>query len=495
MSHQVQSEAGGWAPGFDETECVDAGGARRWAILAVLATVAFMTQLDFFIVNVALAGIGRAFSGAGLGSLSWVLNAYAIVIAAALVPAGRLADIWGRKLVLLLGVGLFVASSALCAAAPSLGVLIAGRALQGLGAAMIVPTSLGLLYPSFPKRQHTLVVGIWAAAAATAASAGPPVGGLLVGVSWRWIFLVNLPIGIATITAGIALLPEVREPRGRRLPDPLSVISLLISVGLLVLATVQGPEWGWGDRRTIALFALAIAAGVVTARRTLHAPSPVIEKRLFESVPFTAAAIAAFLFFCGFAVFLLGSALFMQDVWHFSSLDAGLGILPAPLVAIVLSVCAGSIQRRFGRTLPAALGTTVMALAATWWLLSVGDRPAYASELLPGLIIMGVSGGLSQAPLFATAAILPADRATTGSAVLNMSRQIGSAVGVAILIAATAKRSDQVAGFDVAWAAQIGVGIAAGTILLALPTFAGQRRLPVARTGGTQDKSDRVNRD
>jgi EmrB/QacA subfamily drug resistance transporter len=445
----------------------DTGEARRWAILAVLATVAFMAQLDFFIVNVALADVGKGL-GAGLSSLSWVLDAYAIVIAAALVPAGRLADLWGRKLVLILGVGLFTASSALCAAAPSLGVLIAGRALQGLGAAMIVPTSLGLLYPSFPRHQHTLVVGIWAAAAATAASAGPPVGGLLVGLSWRWIFVINLPIGIATIAAGIVLLPEVREPRGSRLPDPLSVVSLLLAVGLLVLATVQGPEWGWGDPRTIVLFGLAAAAAAATVRQTLRAPSPLIEKRLFESTPFTAATIALFLFFCGFAVFLLGSALFMQDVWHFSAFDAGIGILPAPIIAVLLSICAGPIQRRFGRTLSAVLGTTAMALAAAWWLLRVGDQSAYASELLPGLVIMGVAGGLSQAPLFAAAATLAADRATTGSAVLNMSRQIGSAIGVAVLIAATAKGADSVAGFDIAWAVQISVGLAAAVVLLVL---------------------------
>jgi EmrB/QacA subfamily drug resistance transporter len=453
--------------GADQVEPVaDISEIRRWAILAVLAAVAFMAQLDYFIANVALAGIGKAFSGASLTSLSWVLNAYAIVLAAALVPAGRLADLWGRKLLLLLGVGVFTASSALCAAAPSLGVLIAGRALQGLGAAMIVPTSLGLLYPSFPKRQHTLVVGIWAAAAATAASAGPPVGGLLVGISWRLIFLINLPIGIATIAVGIVLLPGVREPRGSRLPDPLSVVSLLMAVGLLVLATVQAPEWGWDDPRTLVLFALAAAAAATTVRQTLHASSPVIEKRLFESVPFTAATIALLLFYCGFAVFLLGSALFMQEVWHFSALETGLGILPAPVIAVLLSICAGPIQHRFGRTLPAVLGTTAMALAATWWLLNVGEQSAYATELLPGLIIMGVSGGLSQAPLFAAAATLPADRATTGSAVLNMSRQIGSAVGVAVLIALTAEAGDPVAGFDAAWAVQIGVGLTAAAVLL-----------------------------
>src|ERR1700754_619680 len=215
----------------------DAGHPRRWAILAVLAAVAFMAQLDLFIVNVALPAIGSSFPGSGLSSLSWVLNAYAIVFAALLVPAGRLADHFGRKRFLLGGVGLFTGASALCAIAPTLGLLVAGRVLQAVGAALIVPASLGLLMPAFPRRQHTMVVGIWAGVAAGAATSGPPGGGPLVGLDWRWIFLVNLPIGIATLVAGVRVLPEVRAQAGARLPDPVSALALLAAVTLLVLAT------------------------------------------------------------------------------------------------------------------------------------------------------------------------------------------------------------------------------------------------------------------
>jgi EmrB/QacA subfamily drug resistance transporter len=440
---------------------------RRWAILAVLCAVAFMAQLDFFIVNVALAGIGDAFPGSSLSGLSWVLSAYAIVFAAVLVPAGRLADLRGRKKILLLGIAVFTAASAICAVAPALGVLIAGRAIQALGAAMIVPTSLGLLYPSFPARQHTLVVGIWAGVAAIAASAGPPVGGLLVALSWRWIFVINLPIGVVTILAGIVVLPEVRQPRGARFPDAASVLSLLAAVSLLVLATVQGPEWGWGDTRVVGLFVLAALAGAISVERTLRAPSPVIERALFRSAPFSAATVALLLFFCGFSIFLLGAALFMQDVWHFSALDAGLGICPAPIVAVPFALSAGPIRRRFGRTAPATVGTLAMAVAGAFWMLETGNTADYAREMLPGLIVMGVAGGLSQAPMFAAAATLPPDRATTGSAVLNMSRQIGSAIGVAVLIALTAMAVDPLAGFHRAWAVQVGVALVAACVLVA----------------------------
>jgi MFS family permease len=230
--------------------------------------------------------------------------------------------------VLLGGVAVFTAASAVASFAPSLDVLIAARAVQAVGAATIVPASVGLLYPSFPKRQHTLVVGIWAGVAGIAASAGPPVGGLLVTVDWRWIFLVNLPIGIATIATGIIVLPEVRQAAGARPPDLVSGFALLFGVSLLVLATVEGPDWGWGSGRTIGLFAAAALLGTVTLQRTLRAPSPVIEKELFRSRQFTAATIALLLYFTGFSVFLLGGALFMRNVWHFSALRAGAGIAP-----------------------------------------------------------------------------------------------------------------------------------------------------------------------
>jgi EmrB/QacA subfamily drug resistance transporter len=456
----------------------DTGDPRRWAIMAVLGAVAFMAQLDFFIVNVSLDGIGASFPGSGISALSWVLSAYAIVFAALLVPAGRIADLWGRKKILLGGVGVFTLASAVAAAAPNLPVLIAARAVQAVGAAMIVPTSLGLLYPAFPKRQHTLVVGLWAGVAAVAASAGPPVGGLLVSVDWRWIFLINLPLGIATVVAGAVLLPEVRQPRGSRLPDAASALSLFVAVSLLVLGTVQGPEWGWGDVRTVALFAAAALAGSVTVRRTMTAADPVIEKRLFESRVFAGSTVALFLFFTGFSVFLLGSALFMQNVWHFSPLRAGVSLTPAPVVAIAFAVSAGPVQRRLGRTLPAAVGALLMSAAALTWLFTVHSTPAYWTEMFPALALMGVSGGLAQAPMFAAAGTLPPERATTGSAVLNMSRQIGSAVGVALLIALTSG-GDPVSGYDHAWILQAAVGVLAALSLL---TF-GRR----TRENGTGD--------
>jgi EmrB/QacA subfamily drug resistance transporter len=435
--------------------------------MTVLGAVSFMAQLDFFIVNVALDGIGKSFPGSTPSALSWVLNAYAVVFAAVLVAAGRFADRYGRKKMLLLGVAVFTLASGFAAVAPNLGILILARAVQAIGAAMIVPTSLGLLYPSFPKHQHTLVVGLWAGVAAVAAAAGPPVGGLLVSVDWRWIFLINLPIGAATIIGGLKWLPEHREPRGTRLPDILSAITLLLAVALLILGIVEGHAWSWGSWRTIAIFVVAVVLAAVTIRRSWSAHAPIIERDLFRNRQFTAATITLLAYFTGFSIFLLGSALFMQNVWHFSALQTGLALTPTPLAGMGFATTAGPIQRRFGRTVPAAAGSLLMLAAALYWLFAVGDQPAYATAMLPGLILMGISGGLSQAPMFAVAGTLSPHRAATGSAVLNMSRQIGSAIGVAVLIALTAAGAGE-AGFARAWWVQAGSGLLAAATLVTI---------------------------
>ena len=439
---------------------------RKWWVLAVLASVAFMAQLDLFIVNIALPAMTVSFRGAGLGGLSWVLNAYAIVFAALLVPAGRLADHFGRRRFLLTGVVVFIAASAVCALAPTLAVLVAGRVVQAAGAALIVPASLGLLLPAFPRRQHTLVVGIWAGVAAVAASAGPPAGGLLIELSWRWIFLINVPIGILALAGGLRFLPEVRAERGARLPDPVSAAALLAAVTLLVLGTIQGPSWGWASPATLGTLAAGAGAAAVTVRRTMRHPHALIEATLFRSREFTAAAIALFLVFVAFAAFLLITVLFLQDQWGYSPLRAGLAIAPGPVAAAVCAISSGRIAGRLGRTVPALAGTLAIAGAAFFWLFATPARPSYLAFFLPGMILAGVGSGLTQAPLFAAAGTLPPERATTGSAVLTMARQIGSAIGVAVLVALLAtSHPHALAAFHRGWILQAGAATAAAAAI------------------------------
>ena len=443
----------------------EVGEPRRWLILTVLASVAFMAQLDLFIVNIAVPAMGRSFGGAGLSNLSWVLNAYAIVFAALLVPAGRLADHHGRRLFLLSGIAVFVAASVACALAPNLVTLIAARAVQAAGAAMIIPPSLGLLFPAFPKDKHTLVVGIWAGVSAVAATAGAPIGGLLVALDWRWIFLVNVPIGIAALITGIAVLPEVRAPRTAKLPDPVSSIALFLGVSLLVFAMAEGPDLGWTSPLVLGAAALAVAAIATTTIYAHRHPHPLVEAALFRTREFSTAAIALFLYYIGFAAWLLITVLFLQNVWHYDAIHAGLAIAPGPLTSALFGINAGRIADRFGRRLPAIVGPLLMAVSAGYWLLTTPSTPSYLL-FLPGMIIGGMSAGLTQAPLFASSGSLPPDRATTGAAVLNMGRQIGSALGVALLVALMATATpDALYQFQRGWWLEIVVSLLAVLVL------------------------------
>jgi EmrB/QacA subfamily drug resistance transporter len=412
-------------------------GTRPGAVLAVLSLAAFVASLDLFIVNVAFDAIGRDFDGVSLSHLSWVLNGYAIVYAALLVPLGRLADRYGRKAGFLLGLGVFTLASAGCAATTDLGALVAFRVLQAAGAAALTPTSLGLLLPVFPPEGRARAVRIWAASGALAAAAGPVVGGLLVQLSWRWVFLVNLPVGVAALVAAWVLVPDSRDPQAGRLPDLLGTALAIVSIGSLSLGLVQGSDWGWTSARVLTAFGAAVVALAVLVRRTLHHPSPLVEPDLLAVRPFAWSNLAAIAFSAGFAANLLAMVLWMQQVWGWSALRTGLGVAPGPLMVPLFAVVAGVLGARglaIGRV--AALGCLLFAAGMVLTLTRLVPEPAYASHLLPGLLVGGAGVGLALPTILSSAtAELPAARSATGSAVVTMSRQVGSVLGVAVLVA------------------------------------------------------------
>src|SRR3954469_10766736 len=243
--------------------------SQRARVAMVVCVGVFVSSLDLFIVNIAFPDIQSDFPDASLAGLSWVLNAYAIVFAALLVPAGRWADRTGRKRAFLGGMAVFTAASAACAAAPSVGVLVGARVVQASGAAVLMPASLGLLLPEFPPEKRGLAIGLWAAVGGTAAAAGPVLGGLLVELSWRWVFLVNLPVGVAAIVAGARVLREIREEGAER-PDVVGAGLLTGGVATLIAAIVEGPDWGWSDPRVVALFAAAVVLLGAFAWRSGH---------------------------------------------------------------------------------------------------------------------------------------------------------------------------------------------------------------------------------
>jgi EmrB/QacA subfamily drug resistance transporter len=459
---------------------------RRTQLTLVLLVGIFAASLDLFIVNVAFPDIAADFEGTSLAGLSWILNAYAIVFAALLVPAGRWSDRAGLKRGFLGGLALFTAASVMAAAAPSVGLLVAARVVQAVGAAFMVPTSLGLLIPEFPPARRAAVVAVWAAAGGVAAAAGPPIGGLLVQANWRWIFLINVPIGVVALVAGARSLRERRDPAGER-PDVLGAALLAAGIAALSAGIVKAPDWGWGGARVLALFAAAAALIAMLARRSRSHPAPVIEPELVRIRSTALANVAALLFFAGFGAMLLGSVLFLTTVWHESVLTAGLQLAPGPAAAALFSVPAGLLGERYGQRAVGTVGSALFSLSAIWWVTRMGAQPDYAGSFLPAMVVGGAGVGLAIPSITAAAtAALPPTRFATGTALVGMSRQIGAALGVAILIAilGTPGPGEAVAAFGHGWifvaAAAAGTGaamLALGPVRIAMPAPAAEHGL------------------
>jgi len=454
---------------------------QRWKVLLITSVGLFMASLDLFIVNIAFPDMAADFHGASLPSLSWVLNAYAIVFAALLVPAGRIADRVGRKRVFILGLLLFSAASGLCAVAPSIPFLVGARVLQAAGGAMMLPTTLGLILPAFPVEQRAVAIGIWSAVGGVAAALGPPIGGLLVQLSWRWIFVVNVPIGIVTALVALRALDEVREPEDGR-PDLLGAAELALGIGLLTLGIVKGPDWGWADPRALGSFAASLALIVAFVFRSARHPAPVIELPLLRVRSFALANLAAMVFFAGFGAMLLSGVLLLTEVWGYSALKAGLALAPGPLMAAIFAAPAGRLGGRIGQRPVAVAGGLTFAAGFAVILASVGAEPEYAAAFLPGFMLGGAGVGmvLGTLPAAVTAA-LPPERFATGTAVFGMARQLGAAIGVAVLVALLngTTEGDLLAGLQRGWAFSLGAGLGVAALALAFgPVGVPARKAP-----------------
>jgi len=444
--------------------------SRRAKVTLTVSVGVFMASLDLFIVNIAFPDIQRDFSGTSLSSLSWVLNAYAIGFAALLVPAGRWADRAGRKRAFLGGLALFSAASAACAAAPSLSALVIARVAQSVGAAFLIPTSLGLLLPEYPAHKRGAAVGIWAAVGGVAAASGPSLGGVLVQAGWRWVFIVNVPIGIIALLVGSGLLRDVRDRTGAR-PDVVAAALFSAGIAALTLAIVKGHEWGWASARVLGLFAAAAVLVLTVAVRCTRHPAPLIEPVIARTRAITLGNLGGLLFFCAFGALLLASVLFQTSVWHDSVLRAGLQITPGPAMAALFAFPGGVLGQRFGQRYVGAVGALLFALAGLWFRTHMTASPDYATELLPAQLIGGTGVGLVLPTLSAAATgPLPPARFATGTAVLGMSRQLGSALGVAVLVAivGTPAPSAALGAFRNGWTFIVASALTAGVVLLSV---------------------------
>jgi EmrB/QacA subfamily drug resistance transporter len=438
-----ESSAAAAAP----TPAVKSGSS---AIFVVTALGAFMASLDLSIVNVAFPALERSFPHDSRAALAWVITGYSIVFGSLLVTAGRSADRIGRKRVFFAGLAVFSLGSALCGLAPSVSLLVAGRLIQGCGAAAMLPASLGLLLGAFPAERRSQVVAMWGGVGALAVATGPSLGALLISAGgWRWAFFINLPVGAVAWLVGRRVLVDSKSDEARARPDYLGVVLVSTALAALVLAISQGPSWGWSSGREVLCFLGAAVLGAAFLYRSAHHAAPVLDLTLFSARSFSVANAATLLYAMGFFAMLLGNILFLTSVWHYSILRAGLAVTPGPLVVAAVSGPAGRVASRVGFRPVLLAGTTCFAGGLLWYATRIGLDPAYVARWLPATLITGLGIGLTF-PVLSAAAVssLHPERFAVGSAVNQTARQVGGALGVALLVVILGTPHSAVAALD-----------------------------------------------
>ena len=407
------------------------------AVLLVSSLGVFMAFIDATIVNVAFPDIRHSFPDARLGSLSWILNSYNVVFAAFLVPAGRIADLLGRRRIFTFGTVVFTLASAACAIAPSLGLLIAARVLQAIGAAAMVPASLALVLHAYGPAGRAHAVALWAAIAAVAAGLGPAVGGILVQLDgWRLAFLVNIPIGLVAVALTGRHLIESRAPGRRRMPDVAGAAIFALAIALLTFAIVEGPTEGWGSPLVLVPAALSFVSGFVFVRRCSWHRAPVFDPELLKIRGFVAANALSVLVASGYFAYLLCNVLFLTTVWGYSELDAGLALTPAPFVAAAVARPLGKLIDKVGYGAVGLFGAAVWTCGVVLLVTVPGPKPDFAGEWLPIMGVLGVGAGATLPTLAAAAvAAAPGERFGTATAINSVARQFGAVLGVALLVA------------------------------------------------------------
>jgi EmrB/QacA subfamily drug resistance transporter len=408
------------------------GRNRKWWTLGAVSFSLFMIMLDNTIVNVALPSIGRGLDF-GVAELEWVVNAYTLSFAVLMLTGGRLADLYGRRLVFEIGLATFTVSSLACGLAASSETLIAARAFQGAGAALMMPATLSIISAAFPPDERGTAIGIWAGVSGSALAIGPLLGGLLTEhVGWNWIFFVNVPIGTVAFVASFFLIAESRGGRGDR---HLDLPGLLTSAGgllALTYALIEANKYGWGSTRILALLAAAallLTAFVLIERST---PRPMLDLRLFANRTFAGANIAALLVSLAmFGIFFFVS-LYMQDILGYSPVHAGVVFLPMTFLVVVSAPISGKVTDLIGPRWPITVGMALLAVALLLFS-RLGVHAGFA-DMLPGMLIGGLGMGVAMGPMTVAAlSTVSVQQSGVASGVLTTARQVGGTLGIAVM--------------------------------------------------------------
>jgi EmrB/QacA subfamily drug resistance transporter len=408
--------------------------AQKWRIFGVTIIGLFMALIDVTIVNITIPTLQHEFD-AGVDTVSWVLNAYNIMFAVLLVSGGRLADQFGRRRFFIAGMAIFTVGSLLCALSPSIHALIGFRVLQAVGAAVLAPLALATTALIFPPQQRGLGLALLAVVANTAAAIGPPVGGLLVDLaSWHWIFLVNVPIGIVGVALALRVMPETFDLTATRQVDWWGMILLGGSIFCLTYGLVEANDKGWGSSEIVGLFVSAVVLGAAFATSQRLGRFPMLVPSLLRNRQFIGASGAMTLFAVAVMGPLFLAVIAFVNMWGYSQLDAALAVSPIALVGMVVSPLVGRRADSVPPRLMAIPAMVVMAIGLIW----LGEMPARPDYLkvLPALILMGVGmGAIFPSVNVGAMGSISGQELGLGSGIVNMSRQLGFALGVAVLVA------------------------------------------------------------
>jgi EmrB/QacA subfamily drug resistance transporter len=433
-------------------------GNRRWWTLAAMCFALFMIMLDNTVVNVALPSIQDDL-GASLSGLEWTVNIYTLTFAVLLVTGGRLGDILGRRRMFLFGVVVFALSSAAIGFAPNQGWLVGFRAVQGVGAAFMMPATLSIITVTFPPEERGKAIGTWAGVSALALAIGPVVGGALAEyVSWRAIFFLNLPVAVGAVAVTLFAAHESRDESQRHTIDWAGIVALSAGLTALVLALVEGNSWGWGSTEIVSLLVTAAVGIVAFALIEPRVREPMVDFSLFRSKTFLGANAVGFIVSFSMLAMFFFLALYMQNILGYSAVEAGIRFLPSTLMIVIVAPLAGRLSDRVGPRPPMVTGLTLTAFSL--FLQTRIDVDTGYGLLLPAFVLMGIGIALVMSPM-STAAMnsVPAEKAGLGSGVLSMSRMVGGTFGVAAIGAlfqhlARSDLADSLAGTNISSAQQ-----------------------------------------
>ncbi len=405
---------------------------RKWWTLGAVSFGLFMIMLDNTVVNVALPSIQRDL-GVTLSELEWIVTGYALTFAALMLTGGKLADLFGRRLIFVAGIAVFTLSSLMCGFAESGGSLITWRIVQGVGAALMNPATLAIISATFPPQQRGMAIGIWAGVSAMALAIGPLVGGLLTEhVGWSWIFWVNVPVGVLGIFASFLLIDESRDDSHEQRPDIPGLLTSGLGLFSLTYGLIEANNYGWTSGRILGSFAAAVVLLAAFVLLERHQRLPMMDLSLFKNPTFTGANLAMLLVALSmFGVFFFVS-LYMQNILGFSAVQAGAAFLPMTLLIMGVAPVAGRLSDRFGSRWLITTGLTLLSIQLFYY--STLGQHANFWDLLPGMLLGGFGMSLAMTPT--AAAVLravPTAKAGVGSATLNSMRQVGGALGIALM--------------------------------------------------------------